>query len=119
MISVGGNNMKFTRNEVYNAAVISFKGKLMGGPEAQEFHDELSNLLDSGKKNIIIDMSEVKFVNSSGLGNIVRGFSTVKDSGGSMKLAGVTNKIDGLLSITKLNSVFEQYPSVEEAAKSF
>ncbi len=111
--------MKFTTSELYNAAVIAFKGKLMGGPEAQEFHDTLKSYLDSGKKNIIIDMSDVKFVNSSGIGNIVRGFSTVKESGGSMKLARVTDKIDGLLSITKLNSVFEQHPTVEEAAKSF
>ena len=111
--------MKFSTSEKYNAAVISFKGKLMGGPEAQEFHDTLNNYLQAGKKNIIVDMSDVKFVNSSGLGNIVRGFSTVKDAGGHMKLAGVTDKIDGLLSITKLNSVFEQYPSVEEAANSF
>lgn len=111
--------MKFSTSEVYNAAVFSFKGKLMGGPEAQEFHDELAKVLSSGKKNVIVDMSDVKFVNSSGLGNIVRAFSTVKDAGGLMKLAGVTDKIDGLLSITKLNSVFEQYPSVEEASKSF
>ena len=111
--------MKFTTSEKYNAAVIAFKGKLMGGPEAQEFHDTLKNYLDAGKKNIIVDMSDVKFVNSSGLGNIVRGFSTVKDAGGLMKLSGVTDKIDGLLSITKLNSVFEQYPTVEEAANSF
>lgn len=111
--------MKFSTSEVYNAAVFAFKGKLMGGPEAQEFHDELAKVLSSGKKNVIVDMSDVKFVNSSGLGNIVRAFSTVKDSGGHMKLAGVTDKIDGLLSITKLNSVFEQYPSVEEASKSF
>ncbi len=111
--------MKFTTSEVYNAAVISFKGKLMGGPEAQEFHDALSNYLNEGKKNIIIDMSGVKFVNSSGIGNLVRGFSTVKDAGGKLKLAGVTDKIDGLLSITKLNSVFEQHKTIEEAAKSF
>lgn len=111
--------MKFSTSEVYNAAVISFKGKLMGGPEAQEFHDKLNEFIQSGKKNIIVDMSDVKFVNSSGLGNIVRGFSTVKDAGGQMKLAGVTDKIEGLLSITKLNSVFEQFPSIEEASKSF
>ncbi len=111
--------MKFTTKEVYNAAVFSFKGKLMGGPEAQDFHDALQKYLDNGKKNIIVDMSDVKFVNSSGLGNIVRGFSTVKDAGGSLKLAGVTDKISGLLSITKLNSVFEQYKTIEEAAKGF
>jgi anti-sigma B factor antagonist len=111
--------MKFNTSEVYNAAVFAFKGKLMGGPEAQEFHDKLDEFLKAGKKNIVVDLGDVKFVNSSGLGNIVRGFSTVKDAGGQMKLAGATEKIDGLLSITKLNSVFEQYRTVEEAAKSF
>ena len=111
--------MKFNTSEVYNAVVFSFKGKLMGGPEAQEFHNKLDEFLNAGKKNIIVEMSDVKFVNSSGLGNIVRGFSTVKDAGGQMKLAGATEKIDGLLSITKLNSVFEQHKTVEEAAKSF
>ena len=106
--------MKFSTSELYNAAIFSFKGKLMGGPEAQDFHDALNNFLESGKRNIIIDMSDVKFVNSSGLGNIVRGFSTVKDAGGSLKLAGVTDKITGLLSITKLNSVFEQYEDAHQ-----
>ena len=111
--------MNFTTNEVYNAAVFSFKGKLMGGPEAQEFHDTLDSFIKQGKKNIIVELSDVKFVNSTGLGNIVRGFSTVNDAGGKMKLAGVHDKIEGLLSITKLNSIFEQYKTVEETAKSF
>ena len=111
--------MKYNTSEVYNAVVISFKGKLRGGPDAQDFQNQVSNYLEEGKKNIIIDMSDVKFVDSSGIGNIVRAFSTVKESGGRLVLASVSNKIDGLLSITKLNSIFEQYPSVEEASKSF
>lgn len=64
-------------------------------------------------------MSDVKFVDSSGLGNIVRAFSTVKEAGGQLKLAGKSDKVQGVLSITKLNSVFELYPSVEDASKSF
>jgi anti-sigma B factor antagonist len=111
--------MKFSTSEVYNAAVLSFKGKLMGGPDSKDFHSKIDDYLNSGKKNIIIDLSEVKFVNSSGLGNIVRAFSTVKDAGGALKLSGNTEKIEGLLSITKLDSIFEQYPTIEEASKSF
>ena len=111
--------MKFNTSEAYNAAVVSFKGKIRGGPDAQIFQDQIAKYLEDGKKNIIVDMSSVKFVDSSGIGNIVRAFSTVKDAGGKLVLAGVTTKIDGLLSITKLNSIFEQFPSVEEAAKSF
>jgi anti-sigma B factor antagonist len=111
--------MKFNTSEVYNAAVISFKGKLRGGPDAQVFQDKISNYLEEGKKNIIIDMSDVKFVDSSGLGNIVRAFSTVKDAGGKLKLAGITDKVQGVLSITKLSSVFEMHKTVEEASNSF
>jgi len=111
--------MKFVTNEVYNAAVVAFKGKLRGGPDAQTFQDQISNFLESDKKNIIIDMSDVKFVDSSGLGNIVRAFSTVKEAGGELKLAGISDKVKGVLSITKLNSVFKLYPTVEDAAKDF
>lgn len=111
--------MKFNTSEVYNAAVISFKGKLRGGPDAQNFQDQISKYLEEGKKNIIIDMEDVKFVDSSGLGNIVRAFSTVKDAGGELKLAGISDKVKGVLSITKLNSVFKLYPTVEDASKDF
>ena len=111
--------MKFKTSEVYNAVVVSFKGKLRGGPDAQVFQDQISDYLANDKKNIIIDMSDVKFVDSSGLGNIVRAYSTVKDAGGQLKLAGISNKVEGVLSITKLSSVFDQYPTVEEASKSF
>lgn len=111
--------MKYSTSEVYNAAVISFKGKLRGGPDAQDFQDHIGNLLEQGKKNIIVNMGDVSFVDSSGIGNIVSAFSTVKAAGGQLKLAGLTDKIKGVLSITKLNSIFEQYPTVEEASKSF
>jgi len=111
--------MKYNTSEVYNAAVISFKGKLRGGPDAQKFQDQVGNYIEGGKKNIIVDMENVNFVDSSGIGSIVRAFSTVKDAGGKLVLAGVSDKISGLLSITKLNSIFDQYPNIEEASKSF
>ena len=111
--------MKYSTSEVYNAAVISFKGKLRGGPDAQGFQDHIASLLEQGKKNIIVNMGDVSFVDSSGIGNIVSAFSTVKAAGGQLKLAGLTDKIKGVLSITKLNSIFEQFPTVEEASKSF
>jgi anti-sigma B factor antagonist len=111
--------VKFKTSEVYNAVVVSFKGKLRGGPDAQIFQDQIAEYLSNDRKNIIIDMSDVKFVDSSGLGNIVRAYSTVKDAGGQLKLAGISNKVEGVLSITKLSSVFDQYPTIEEASKSF
>lgn len=111
--------MKFVTKEVFNAKVIEVKGKLEGGPKAEDFNNILQETIADKKKNVIVDLSNVSYVNSSGIGILVRGFTTMKNADGNMKLAGISDKVSGVLAITKLNSVFEQYPSVEEAAKSF
>ena len=111
--------MKVKTVEKYGAVVIELKGNVMGGPEAQEFSDALHKLIDDGKKNIIVDLAETKFMNSSGLGMLISGYTTMKNGGGSMKLANATEKIESLLVITKLISVFEHYTSVEDAINSY
>ncbi|NJD23110.1 MAG: STAS domain-containing protein [Melioribacter sp.] len=111
--------MKVKTIEKYGAVVIELKGNVMGGPEAQEFSDTLHKLIDDNKKNVIVDLAETKFMNSSGLGMLISGYTTMKNGGGSMKLANATEKIESLLVITKLISVFEHYTSVEDAVNSF
>ncbi len=111
--------MKIKTDEKYGALVIELKGNVMGGPDAQEFHNLLHDLLDQDKKNIIVNLASVKFMNSSGLGMLISGFTTMKNGGGSLKLANATDKISSLLMITKLITIFEHYESIEEAVKSF
>ncbi|MBI5807148.1 MAG: STAS domain-containing protein [Ignavibacteriales bacterium] len=111
--------MKIKYEEKYNAVVISLVGNIMGGPEAQEFSDLLHKLLDQGKKNVVIDLSETSFMNSSGLGMLISGYTTMKNGGGYFKLANTTDKIESLLVITKLITIFETYSTVDEAIKSF
>lgn len=111
--------MKVKTIEKYGAVVIELKGNVMGGPEAQEFSDTLHKLIDDNKKNVIVDLAETKFMNSSGLGMLISGYTTMKNGGGSMKLANATEKIESLLVITKLISVFEHYTSIEDAVNSF
>jgi anti-sigma B factor antagonist len=111
--------MKVKQVEKYGAVVIELKGNVMGGPEAQEFSDLLHKLLEEGKKNVIIDLAETKFMNSSGLGMLISGYTTVKNGGGVMKLANATEKIESLLVITKLITIFEHFISVDEAVNSF
>ena len=111
--------MKVKTIEKYGAVVIELKGNVMGGPEAQEFSDTLHKLINDEKKNVIVDLAETKFMNSSGLGMLISGYTTMKNGGGSMKLANATEKIESLLVITKLITVFEHYTSVEEAVNSF
>lgn len=111
--------MKIKTNEKYNAVVIELKGNVMGGPEAQEFNDMLHKYVENGKKNIVVDLASVKFMNSSGLGMLISGYTTMKNNGGQMKLANATEKINSLLVITKLITIFENYDSVEKAVESF
>lgn len=111
--------MKIKVNERYEAVVIELKGNVMGGDDTKEFNELLHKLIDEGKKNIIVDLAEVKFMNSSGLGMMIGGLTTVKKAGGSLKLARVTEKIESLLIITKLVTIFEFYDKVEDAVKSF
>ena len=111
--------MKIKIVEKYNAVVIELKGNVMGGPEAQEFSDLLHKFLEEDKKHVVIDLANVKFMNSSGLGMLISGFTTMKNGGGSLKLANATEKINSLLVITKLITIFENYDSVEEAVNSF
>lgn len=111
--------MKVKTIEKYGAVVIELKGNVMGGPEAQEFSDILHKLIDDGKKNVIVDLAETKFMNSSGLGMLISGYTTMKNGDGSMKLANATEKIESLLVITKLITVFEHYTSVEDAVNSY
>jgi len=111
--------MKIKTVEQYNAVVIEIKGNIMGGPEAGELNELLHKFIDEGKKNVIIDLSDVKFMNSSGLGMLISAFTTMKNGGGNLKLANATDKINSLLLITKLVTIFENFDSVDEAVKSF
>jgi len=105
--------------EQYGTVIIELKGKLVGGPLSERMDRTLDNLLAQGKKNIIIDLGGINILNSSGMGILISGYSKVRDNGGSLKLANITNKIQGLLSITKLNQIFEIYNTTDEAVKSF
>jgi len=111
--------MKIKTFENYNAVVVELKGNVMGGPESAELNELLHKFLDSNKKNVIVDLSEVKFMNSSGLGMLISAYTTMKNGGGNLKLANATDKIQSLLLITKLITIFENYDSVDEAVKSY
>ncbi len=111
--------MKLTHREENNVVIIEPKGKIMGGPESTELHDLLHKLIDEGKNKVVLDLSKVDWMNSSGLGILISGLTTVRRAGGELRLAQVTDKIQSLLTITKLITIFKAYDSVEEAIQSF
>jgi anti-sigma B factor antagonist len=111
--------MKFNTEERYNAVIIYFDGETLTGDETPDFNHLLHKLLDEGKKNIIFDVSSVRFVNSTGIGLLIGGYTTVQNANGQVRLVGAQERIQSLLVITKLASVFKMYETVDEAVKSF
>jgi anti-sigma B factor antagonist len=102
-----------------DVAVIGIKGNLMGGKETDACHQKVKDLLQEGKKKIVADLSNVKWMNSKGLGMLMACLTSVRNAEGVFKISGSSDKVKSLLMITKLITIFETHNSVEEAVDSF
>ncbi|MDZ7288902.1 MAG: STAS domain-containing protein [candidate division KSB1 bacterium] len=111
--------MEFKEQDLGEVVVLELSGKIMGGPDASVLNDKLHELIDKGKKKIVADLANVNWMNSSGLGILIGGLTTMRNNGGDLKLANVTDRIQSLLMITKLLTVFETHDSLEKAIASF
>ena len=111
--------MKFKSKETKGITIIELTGNVMGGPDATSLNDQLHKLIDANKKKVVVDLEEVKFINSSGLGMLIGGLTTLRNSGGELKLARASKKIEELLKMTKLTTVFDIHKSVNEAVAAF
>ncbi len=111
--------MKFKTTQHGVVTVIALQGNLMGGPDAASLNTRLHELVEGGKKAVVIDLREVKFINSSGLGLLIGGMSALRNAGGALKIANASEKITTLIKITKLASLIESFPSIDEAIASF
>src|SRR4030065_2532358 len=103
--------MKLSSREVNGVVVLEPKGNIMGGPDATLLHEKLHEYIKQDKKKVVIDLSKVEWMNSTGLGVLSAGLTTLRNNGGELKLARVTEKIQSRLAITKLITVFENYDS--------
>ena len=91
----------------------------MGGPDAVRLNEKLHELIEKDQTNVVADLSKVKFMNSSGLGMLIGGLTTMRKAGGDLRIANATDKIESLLVITKLITVFKHFRSLDEAIESF
>ncbi len=111
--------MQINEQRQGDVAVIALKGKLMGGPETQAIHEKIKELAENKVSKVVIDLGKVKWMNSSGLGAIMGSLTTMKSSGGDLKLANVTDKVKSLFMITKLVTLFDTHDSVDAAVDAF
>ena len=111
--------MKFDFRKIDDVQIIIINGEMVGGPDATLLSEKIREYIDLGKNKIIIDMKNVHWMNSSGLGILIGGLSTVRNQGGDLKLIHLKEKPQELLRITKLDQVFQIFDREEEALASF
>jgi len=102
-----------------DVAVIQVKGKLMGGHETLEVHEAIRKQVEGNTKKIVIDLSKVKWLNSSGIGMLMACLTTVRKAGGELVISGATEKVNSAFMVTKLITLFQSFDTVDEAVDSF
>lgn len=100
-------------------AILTLKGDLIGEPETTDLRDKIHSLISDKIKKVVMDLSGVNYVNSSGLGTLIAVLTTVRNAGGDLRLARVGEKVHSLFIVTQLVKVFETYESVDRAVASF
>jgi anti-sigma B factor antagonist len=110
--------MNFKISQKGNATVIALQGNLLGVPEAAELNGQVHKLLEDGKKRVVLDLSEVGFINSSGLSGLIHSASTLNKTGGRLVVAGASKKVLELIKVTRLTPVIEALPDVNAALEA-
>jgi anti-sigma B factor antagonist len=111
--------MQIDQRAVGDVVVLDLKGRVTMGEGDELLKDKVNSLVNQGHKKIVLNLAEVPYIDSAGLGEIVRTYTTVSRQGGSLKLLNLTKRITDLLSITKLLTVFETFDSENDAVRSF
>ncbi len=111
--------MKIETRTVGDIHVLDCSGKITLGEGTMAIRNTVREVLKNGGKKIVLNLSDVNYIDSSGIGELVSTFTTVTNAGGQLKLLNLTKKIQELLAITKLLTVFSVYQSEQEAIASF
>src|SRR4026207_1639471 len=111
--------MQIEERAVGDVVVLDLKGRITMGEGDELLKDKVNSLVNQGHKKIVLNLAEVPYIDSAGLGEIVRPYTPVRRRGGSLKLLNLTKRITDLLSITKLLTVFETFESENEAVRRF
>jgi anti-sigma B factor antagonist len=105
--------------EVAHVTILDVRGRIVLGEEIHTLRDSVRNLIADGKKKIILNLADVDYIDSSGVGELVGAFTTVRNAGGELKLMNLTQKVHDVLHVTKLYTVFDIREDEFTAVKSF
>lgn len=111
--------MEISERSSGNVTIVDLKGKLTLGEPTQRLHDKINSLLQQERKSIVLNLRDVSMVDSGGLGELVRTLTTMGKNGGSLKIANLPTRIQDLLVMTRLVTVFDTYDDEQAAVSSF
>ncbi len=111
--------MQIHQRTIGDVTIIDLQGKITLGEGDELLRDKVNSLIQQGHKTLVLNLAEVPYIDSAGLGEIVRTYTTVSREGGALKLLNLTKRIKDLLAITKLLTIFETFDTEADAVKSF
>jgi anti-sigma B factor antagonist len=111
--------MKIKRREVDGITVLDLSGEMYGGPDNMKLVEMVSELIQDGKLDLVLNLAKVKWISSTGLGIMVSARSRYAKEGGVIKLMNPNDRVLGILQVTRLNLIFDVFPTEKEALESF
>jgi len=112
-------SMKATIRQVNTVTVVDLSGRITLGEGCTQLRELIRDLLSKGHKKLLLNLADVTYIDSSGIGELVSGFTAVSNQGGQLKLLNLTKKVHDLLQITKLLTVFDVHDDEAKAVSSF
>src|ERR1035437_4661901 len=111
--------LAMVEKEISGVTILQLAGRITLGDESNALRTKIKELLGQGKTRLVIDLAEVTYIDSAGLGTLVAGFTSAQNQGASLKLANLTKRFHETLNITKLVTVFDVFDTAAQAIKSF
>ena len=111
--------LKMTNREVDGVSVVALDGRIVLGEESNALREKMKSMIAEGKKKVVLNMGNITFIDSAGLGTLVAAHHSAKSQGAALKLAHLGSKFQEVLQITKLLTVFDVYNTEAEAVASF
>ena len=112
-------SVKLTTRQVGDVTVVDAAGRITLGEGASTFRDTIRNLAEKGDKKLLVNLGDVSYIDSSGIGEMVSSYTSVTNHGGQLKLLGLNKRVKDLLQVTKLYTVFEVFEDETSAIRSF
>ncbi|HTV57632.1 MAG TPA: STAS domain-containing protein [Verrucomicrobiae bacterium] len=111
--------LRMTDRQIDGVDVVEIEGRIVLGEESNQFREKVKSLLAAGNKKVVLNMANVSYIDSAGLGTLVATFHSARTQGATLKLANLGNKFKEVLQVTKLMTVFDTYDSETAAVQSF